>query len=474
LRQAEKRTNLSAPVVSTAVTAPPANHCPAPFGLDLPREPPPAFRMGPEMFSAINRKVKRWAIRQYKKRPLVLLSDTTLRDGAQMPGLRLMVEGRVRIAAALARAGVHSIDAGFPAAGAAEVDAVRQVVRAVNGPIFSVLARALPGDVDLAADALQDVSPLKKAVTLFIGTSPLHRRDKLRMDRPGVIDAVVRAVEHAQSAFELISLGAEDASRTEPEFLHRVYAEAIAAGATSIGFTDTVGILTPDRAADAVKRIQDQVTNIDDAMLAVHFHNDLGLATANALACIQAGANIVQGTVNGIGERAGNLAIEEVVLAMTLHPDQYGKEITARPEALHGLSRVVAEVTGVEPAANKPIVGRNIFRTETGIHQDASNPPRSTSGWSSPTSRATASRRTRRRRSRASSSGFAPSSPGTSTCRGRTAAMARPGSIVTRQPRTAGSREPNGARAEAGASAGPCRSVNEQKRCSRARTPVRK
>ena len=370
MRQAEKRTNLSAPVVSTAVTAPPANHCPAPFGLDLPREPPPAFRMGPEMFSAINRKVKRWAIRQYKKRPLVLLSDTTLRDGAQMPGLRLMVEGRVRIAAALARAGVHSIDAGFPAAGAAEVDAVRQVVRAVNGPIFSVLARALPGDVDLAADALQDVSPLKKAVTLFIGTSPLHRRDKLRMDRPGVIDAVVRAVEHAQSAFELISFGAEDASRTEPEFLHRVYAEAIAAGATSIGFTDTVGILTPDRAADAVKRIQDQVTNIDDAMLAVHFHNDLGLATANALACIQAGANIVQGTVNGIGERAGNLAIEEVVLAMTLHPDQYGKEITARPEALHGLSRVVAEVTGVEPAANKPIVGRNIFRTETGIHQD--------------------------------------------------------------------------------------------------------
>jgi len=322
------------------------------------------------MFSAINRQMKRWVLRHYKRRPLVLISDTTLRDGAQMPGVRLDAEQKVAIATALAKAGVHSIDVGFPAAGDAEVEAIRQVARAVRGPVLSVLARTKKSDVDLAVEVLSEVSLLKRAVTLFIGTSPLHRRYKHQMSRAEIVRTAVDAVLAAQPEFEMISFGAEDASRTEPEFLHEIYKETIQAGATSIGFTDTVGILTPSKAAEAVRRIQDGVPNIDDALIGVHFHNDLGLATANTLACVAAGANIVQGTVNGIGERAGNVALEEVVLALSLHGDEFGRESTVDPKALYDLSRLVAKLTGVVPAANKPLVGENIFRTEAGIHQD--------------------------------------------------------------------------------------------------------
>ncbi len=322
------------------------------------------------MFSAINRKVKRWVVKQQKKRPLVMISDTTLRDGSQMPGIRLNTDQKVRIADALADAGVHSIDIGFPAVGESEVRMCRQVAQRVKGPVLSVLARTKKEDVDLAADVLSAVSPLKKAITLFIGTSPLHRTHKHEMSKAQVVKTAVDAILYAADIFEVISFGPEDASRTEPDFLHEIYREAIAAGAISIGFTDTVGILTPTKAADAVKAIQDNVPKIDEAMLGVHFHNDLGLATANSLACIAAGANIVQGTVNGIGERAGNVAIEEVVLALHLHRDEFRRETNVDPKALYGLSRLVAELTAVEPAANKPVVGRNLFRTEAGIHQD--------------------------------------------------------------------------------------------------------
>jgi 2-isopropylmalate synthase len=263
------------------------------------------------MFSAINRKVKRFVLRQQKKRPLVLISDTTLRDGAQMHGVRLDPAGKVAIARALAEAGVHSIDCGFPAAGDAEREGVRRIAASVRGPVLSALSRTHRADIDLAADVLSAVSPLKRAITLFIGTSPLHRRHKHEMTKAQIIKTAVDAVTYAQNAFEIISFGPEDASRTEPDFLYEVYEAAIQAGALSIGFTDTVGILTPTKAADMVKRIQDNVPSMDDAMLGVHFHNDLGLATANSLACVQAGANIVQGTINGIGERAGNTPLEK-------------------------------------------------------------------------------------------------------------------------------------------------------------------
>lgn len=322
------------------------------------------------MFSAINRKVKRFVLRQQKKKPLVLISDTTLRDGAQMPGVRLQPDQKLTIAQALAEAGVHSIDCGFPAAGESECEGIRRIARVVKGPTLSALARTVNADIDLAAEALAEVSPLKRAITLFIGTSPLHRAHKHEMGKTQIIATACRAIEYAQKYFEIISFGPEDASRTEPDFLFEVYEQAIQAGALSIGFTDTVGILTPHKAADMVKRIQDSVASMDDAMLAVHFHNDLGLATANSLACIHAGANIVQGTVTGIGERAGNVPIEEVVMALVLHEDEFKKKVTVNPRALAALCALVARLTGFDPAANKAVIGRNIFRTEAGIHQD--------------------------------------------------------------------------------------------------------
>ncbi len=322
------------------------------------------------MFTAINRKAKRWVIRQIKRRPIVLISDTTLRDGAQMPGIHLSEEGKLEIAAALAGAGVHSIDLGFPASGPAEVRMIQRIAAEVSGPILSALARTKRSDIDCAAEALADAATYKKAVTLFIGTSPMHRKHKHQMTKAQVIETAVDSVSYATESFELISFGAEDASRTEPEFLNEIYEKVIEAGATSIGFADTVGILTPTKASDWIKRISDNVRSIDSALLGVHFHNDLGLATANSLAAVSAGANMVQGTVNGIGERAGNVAIEEVVLAVTLHPDEFGRKVHVRTESLSSLSELVARHTGIAPAPDKPAVGTNIFRTEAGIHQD--------------------------------------------------------------------------------------------------------
>jgi len=323
------------------------------------------------MFTAINRKVKRMVLRQQKKKPEVRISDTTLRDGCQSPGVRLSPEQKLTIAHALAAAGIHSIDVGFPAASPVEMESIRLIARQVKGPILSCHARTLKADIDAAAEALRGVSPLKRAVTLFIGTSPLHREHKHKMSKVEVIRTLTEAIQYAQSEFEIISFGPEDASRTEPDFLFEVYREAIAAGALSIGYTDTVGILTPDMAADTIKQIQDRVPNMQDAMLGVHFHNDLGLATANTLASIKAGANMAQGTINGIGERAGNMAIEEVVVALHLHKDEYKRNCLVDPKALTGLSALVAELTGMKPAPNKAVVGPNMFLTETGVHQSA-------------------------------------------------------------------------------------------------------
>ena len=311
------------------------------------------------------------AIRQQKKKSVVRISDTTLRDGCQTPGVRLDPAAKVRIAVALAEAGFHSIDVGFPAAGPSEVEAIQRIAKVVKGPVLSAHSRTLPKDIDLAAQALCGVSPLKRAVTLFIGTSPLHREHKHQMSKTQVIDAVVQAIDYAHGEFEIIAFGPEDASRTEPEFLHEVYEKAIQAGAVSIGFADTVGILTPTKAAESIRRIQDSVPSIGDALLGVHFHNDLGLATANSLACVKEGVNVVQGTINGIGERAGNTPNEEVVLALTLHRDEFGVSVAVDPSKLYALSQLVAELTQFRPAPNKAVIGKNLFRTESGVHQSA-------------------------------------------------------------------------------------------------------
>lgn len=308
----------------------------------------------------------------WKKRhgSVVFLSDTTLRDGEQMAGVRLNPDAKVMIAKALAAAGIQSIDAGSPAASAEEIEAVRRISREVHGPVITAHCRTLPQDIDKVAEAFEGASVFKRGVTVFIGVSPIHREQKHRKTKAEIIRMAVDAIQYAKRFFRIVTFGPEDAGRTEPEYLYEIYREAIDAGATTIGFADTVGILTPEKAGDRVKGILDNVRNMDRALLAVHFHNDLGLGTACALAAISAGVNIVQGTVNGIGERAGNTALEEVVMALRLHPDQYRRHCHADPSKLYELSHLVARLTGVKPSINKPIVGDNLFVTESGVHQD--------------------------------------------------------------------------------------------------------
>lgn len=314
--------------------------------------------------------VKQAIIQGHKNSGTVLFSDTTLRDGEQMPGATLDPEDKLRIALSLEAAGVHSIDAGFPASSAADVEAIRRMIGVVKKPVLTALCRTLRGDVDAADEALDGNLPHKRGVSLFCGTSPLHRQHKLQKTQAEILELITSSVGYASEKFEIVAFSPEDASRTETDYLCQCYREAIDAGATTIGFPDTVGILTPEKARDFIRTIQDNVPNLSKALLAVHFHNDLGLAVANTLACVAEGANVVQCTINGIGERAGNASLEEVAIALSLHPEQYGVDFKLDLTKLHGLCQLVAELTGLPLARNKPVGGENIFATEAGIHQD--------------------------------------------------------------------------------------------------------
>jgi 2-isopropylmalate synthase len=339
----------------------------SPIGFIMTTKLHPLVKVG---LSGALRRIEKMVIWRHKLKGLLFISDTTLRDGEQMPGIRLSPDDKVEIAQALAGAGIHSIDCGFPAAAPEEVEAIRRISRSVRGVVLNAHCRTLKSDIDAAVEALQDAPRFKRGVTLFIGISPLHREHKHRKSKAEIIRMTVDAVQYAKEHFQIVTFGPEDATRTEPEYLHEIYTEAIAAGCTTIGFADTVGILTPDKAADCIKGIQDHVPNLGDALLAVHFHNDLGLGTANALACVAQGVNIVQGTINGVGERAGNTALEEVIMALTLHPDQYQVQCHVDPSKLYALSQLVAQLTGFQPQANKAVVGPNVFATEAGVHQD--------------------------------------------------------------------------------------------------------
>ena len=314
--------------------------------------------------------VKEMVVSHHRRSGVLLFSDTTLRDGEQMPGATLEPHEKVRIARALEEFGVHSIDAGFPASSRADIEAIQQMAGAVKRPVLTALCRTLPADIDAAQQALDPVPFRKRGVSLFCGTSPLHREHKLGKSRAEVLKLITEAVSYAAERFIIVAFSPEDASRTEIDYLCQVYREAIDAGATTVGFPDTVGLLTPEKAREMIRRIQDGVPNIEKVLLAVHFHNDLGLAVANTLACIQEGVNVVQCTVNGIGERAGNAALEEVAMAVTLHQDQYRRPAHIDTTKLAPLCRLVSELTGIALPPNKPVAGANIFATEAGIHQD--------------------------------------------------------------------------------------------------------
>lgn len=315
-------------------------------------------------------RIREAIIRRHKRSGAVLFSDTTLRDGEQMPGATLEPHEKLRIAKALEQAGVHSLDAGFPASSAADVEAIRLMIGTVTGPVLTGLCRTVRSDVDAADEALHGNPVHKRGVSLFCGTSPLHRQYKLQKSRAEILRIITDTVSYAAEKFRIVAFSPEDASRTEIDFLCQCYREAIDAGATTIGFPDTVGLLTPEKARGFIRAVQDGVPNLDRALLAVHFHNDLGLAVANTLAAIAEGANVVQCTVNGIGERAGNASLEEVVMALTLHSDQYGRTHRIDTTRLAPLCQLVAELTGVMIPRMKPVGGANIFATEAGIHQD--------------------------------------------------------------------------------------------------------
>lgn len=320
--------------------------------------------------SRVRNRIRDAVIRRHKRSGYVLFSDTTLRDGEQMPGATLEPAEKVRIALALEEAGVHSLDAGFPASSEADVIAIQQMTKVVKRPVLTALCRTVRADVDAAEFALSGNPVHKKGVSLFCGTSPLHRRHKLQKSRSEVLRIITDAISYAAEKFKIIAFSPEDASRTEPDFLCECYRHAIDAGATAIGFPDTVGVLTPEKSADFIRLIQDQVPNLNSVLLAVHFHNDLGLAVANTLAAVEAGANVVQCTVNGIGERAGNASLEEVAMALHVNQDQYRRKFRLDLSKLFPLCRLVEELTGVNLPRMKPVGGENVFATEAGIHQD--------------------------------------------------------------------------------------------------------
>jgi 2-isopropylmalate synthase len=305
-----------------------------------------------------------------KPRRWIHFSDTTLRDGEQMPGAQLDCGQKVQIALALQQVGVSSIDAGFPACAPSEIQAIRQVAAAVPQINVSALCRTLKSDIDLAWEALSEAQPDKRSVSLFVGTSLAHRERKLHKTVPQLITMAADTIGYARERFAGVAFSPEDASRTEMPVLCELYREAIDAGARVIGFPDTVGVLLPSQVRDMIREIQDGVSNIGRAMIAVHFHNDLGLATANTLAAIEQGISIVQGTVNGIGERAGNASLEEFAMVLDLHGEQLGVRSSIDTGKLTALSRLVARLTGIDAAVNKAVVGTNIFSTAAGIHQD--------------------------------------------------------------------------------------------------------
>ncbi len=299
----------------------------------------------------------------------LLISDTTLRDGAQMPGVRFSVDDKVAIAKALAEAGVDVIEAGFPAGSEREIEAVRRICAAVPGPRIMALCRAVAGDIDAAWEALAEAAPEARGVGVFLATSPLHRRYKLGKTKSQCLDMIGRAVAYARERFLKVTFSCEDGSRTEPGFLRQAYAVAMDAGATAIGFPDTLGVLTPEAVGRRVRMLA-ALAHPRAVRLRVHFHNDLGLATANTLAAAAAGADIVHLTVGGIGERAGNAALEETVMALALHPKQYRRSVGVDPTRLTALCRLVSRLSGVPLAANKAVVGANVFATSAGVHQD--------------------------------------------------------------------------------------------------------
>jgi 2-isopropylmalate synthase len=312
----------------------------------------------------------------------VLIFDTTLRDGEQSPGASLNLDEKLAIAQQLARLGVDVIEAGFPFASPGDFDAVQRIasnVGSANGPIICGLARATKGDIKACADAVAPA--VRRRIHTFLATSDIHLEHKLRKSRAEVLAIVPEMVAYARSFVEDVEFSCEDAGRSDPEFMYEVIEAAISAGASTINIPDTVGYSTPGEFGALIDGINIHVPNIQDAVISVHGHNDLGLAVANFLEAIKYGARQLECTINGIGERAGNASLEELVMALHVRRSYYnpfvGREVTSqepitaiRTEEIYKTSRLVSNLTGMAVQPNKAIVGANAFAHESGIHQD--------------------------------------------------------------------------------------------------------
>jgi 2-isopropylmalate synthase len=298
----------------------------------------------------------------------VIVFDTTLRDGEQAPGFSLRIDEKLRFARQLDDLGVDVIEAGFPIASQDDAKAVRLVATEVRRPVIAALARACTGDIERAAWALQPAE--RSRIHTFIATSDLHLSRKLHMTREACLEAAISAVKLARLCTDDVQFSAEDATRSDLDFLCRVVEAVIDAGASTVNLPDTVGYSTPDEVGQFFTAVQTRVPNAGRAVFSTHCHNDLGLSVANTLAALLAGVRQVECTINGIGERAGNASLEEVIMATRVRPDWLPFTTDIRTPALYPSSQLLTALTGQAVQSNKAIVGRNAFAHEAGIHQD--------------------------------------------------------------------------------------------------------
>jgi 2-isopropylmalate synthase len=298
----------------------------------------------------------------------VLIFDTTLRDGEQSPGVALTASDKIEIAQQLEKLGVDIIEAGFPLTSRGDLEAVAAVAERVRTPVIAALAHAHPEAVDGAWQALKNAA--RPRIHVFLSSSDIHMMHQLRKNRDQVLELARTNVARAKKLCEDIEFSPMDATRSEREYVYTMLQQCIDAGATTVNIPDTVGYTVPEEFEQFIRDIYENVPNIHKAVVSVHCHNDLGLAVANSLAAVRAGARQVETCVNGIGERAGNAALEEVALAIRTRSDFYGMETNIKSKEIYRTSRLVADLTGMSVQPNKAIVGANAFRHQSGIHQD--------------------------------------------------------------------------------------------------------
>ncbi|MDD5582842.1 MAG: 2-isopropylmalate synthase [Candidatus Marinimicrobia bacterium] len=297
----------------------------------------------------------------------IILFDTTLRDGEQSPGASLTVNEKLVVANQLARLGIDVIEAGFPIASEGDFEAVKQIAKTIKGVTICGLARANEADIDRCWEAVKYAE--KPRIHTFIATSKVHREEKLKKSKEEIIEITRKAVKRAKSYCDDVEFSPEDAARTSLDYMCDVVRAAIESGATTINIPDTVGYAEPPEFADRIRYLFDHVPEANNVIISVHCHNDLGNAVANSLAAVKAGASQIEGCINGIGERAGNAALEEIIMNLVTRKDFFNIEIGVNTREIYKTSRLLSNLTGLEIPRNKPIVGANVFAHEAGIHQ---------------------------------------------------------------------------------------------------------